>query len=62
MHYVIESESGFDEDAEEEFKTLAEMYKMDVDKVKKLVPLADLKKDKSVEKAMKLVKECAVIK
>ena len=58
----LENIEATDEDAEEEFKTLAEMYKMDVDKVKKLVPLADLKKDKSVEKAMKLVKECAVIK
>ena len=44
------------------FKTLADMYKMELDKVKQLVPIADLKKDKAVEKAMQLVKDQAVIK
>jgi len=64
LEKIVEAESieATDEDAEEEFKTLAEMYGMEIDRVKQLVPIADLKKDKAVEKAMKLVKDSAVIK
>ena len=64
LEKIVEAENieATDEDAEDEFKTLAEMYNMELDRVKKLVPIADLKKDKAVEKAMKLVKDTAVIK
>lgn len=58
----IENTEASDDDVEAEFTKLAEMYKMEADKVKALIPAADLKKDIAVEKAMNLVKESAVIK
>lgn len=50
------------EDIENEFSKIADMYKMDVEKVKKLISEKDLAKDIVVDKAMKLVKETANIK
>ena len=46
-----------DEECEEEYKKLAESYKMDVEKVKELV---DIKGDLQIRKAAKLVAESAV--
>lgn len=51
-----------DEDLEAEYNKLADAYKMDVAKVKKLIPASELTKDTAVGKAMDLVKENAVIK
>lgn len=58
----VENISADDEAVEAEFKKLADMYKMDVDKVKSLIPASELAKDKAVEMAMDLVKESAVVK
>ena len=58
----IENVEVSDEDLNGEYDKLAEMYKMDVEKVKTLVAEEDLKLDVSVSKAMDLVKENAVIK
>lgn len=50
------------EDIENEFSKIADMYKMEVEKVKNLISEKDLSKDIIVDKAMKLVKETANIK
>ncbi len=50
------------EELDEEYGKLAEMYKLDVEKVKELVPTEDITRDVSVSKAMNLVKENANIK
>lgn len=50
-----------DEDIEAEYSRLAEMYSMEVDKVKAAISKDDLAKDLAVEKAMELVKENAKI-
>lgn len=51
-----------DADLDEEYSKMAESYKMEVEKVKAAVPAESLKEDVKVEKALKLVKEKAVIK
>ncbi len=51
-----------DEDVNNEYKKIAEQYKMDVEKVKFLIGEQNLKKDIAVEKAMNLVRESANIK
>ena len=58
----IEKIEVTEEDLGAEYDKMAEMYKMDADKVKSLVPADDLKLDVAVSKAMDLVKENAVIK
>ncbi len=49
-------------DLDEEYSKMAEAYKMEVDKVKAAVPAESLTEDIKVEKALKLVKDKAVIK
>lgn len=49
-------------DLDEEYGKMAEAYKMDIDKVKAAVSAESLTEDIKVEKALKLVKEKAVIK
>lgn len=49
-------------DLDEEYATMAEAYKMDVDKVKSAVPADSLSEDIKVRKALELVKNSAVIK
>lgn len=60
----IAEKQGFtevsDEDVEAEYSRLAEMYKMEADKVKSAISTDDLKKDIAVEKAMDFVKESAI--
>ena len=51
-----------DEELEEEFKSLAETYRMEVEQVKSLIRAEDLKKDLSVGKAVEIIKDSAVIK
>lgn len=58
----LENIEANDEDLEAEFQKLADAYKMDVAKVKELIPASELSKDVAVGKAMDLVKENAVIK
>ena len=57
----LENIQPAEEDLENEYKKLAENYKMDVDKVKKIILAEDLKKDIAVGKAVDFVRENAVI-
>lgn len=50
-----------DEDVEGEYKKIADGYKVEVEKVKKIIAQADIEKDLAVEKAFDLVKEKAVV-
>lgn len=58
----LENIAADDEALEAEYTKLAEMYKMESDKVKSLIPSQELAKDVKVGKAMDFVKENAVIK
>ncbi len=49
-----------DEDVETELKAYADAYGMTIEKIKSLVPVADVKADLACRKAMDLVKETAV--
>lgn len=49
-------------DLDDEYSKMAEVYKMDVDKVKDAVPAESLTEDIKVQKALDLVKNSAVIK
>ena len=49
-------------DLDEEYNKMAEAYKMEVEQVKAAVPAESLTEDVKVEKALKLVKDSAVIK
>lgn len=60
----IAEKEGFvevaDEDLEAEYSKLAEMYNIEVERVKAAIATDDLKKDIAVEKAMDFVKESAI--
>ena len=58
----IEKLEVSDEELENEFKSLSETYKMEVEQIKALVPAENLRKDLAVSKAADLVKDSAVIK
>ena len=47
---------------DEEYKNMADMYKMDAEEVKKIVPLENLSEDLAVQQAMKFIKDNAIIK
>lgn len=51
-----------EEEIEAEYKKMADAYQMDVEKVKEIIPTESVTEDLSVELAMKLVKDNAVIK
>nr|WP_316621607.1 trigger factor [uncultured Ruminococcus sp.] len=51
-----------EEEIEEEYKKVAEMYNMEADKVKEIIPVDSVKEDLSVQLAMKHIKDNAVIK
>lgn len=51
-----------EEEVEAEYKRMADAYQMDVEKVKDIIPAESITEDLSVELAMKLVKDNAVIK
>ena len=51
-----------EEEVEAEYKRMADAYRMDVEKVKDIIPAESITEDLSVELAMKLVKDNAVIK
>lgn len=50
------------EKLEEEYKILAEMHKMDIDKVKKVINAEELKKDLCTDRALEIIKDNAKIK
>ena len=50
-----------EDDIEAEYAKMAELYKMDVEQIKKFVPAEDLSRDLAVEKAMQLIKDNAVV-
>ena len=56
---ALENLVASDEELEDEYKKLAENYKMDVEKVKNLVASEDLAKDIAVEKAIDFVRDHA---
>ncbi|MBQ8967654.1 trigger factor [Ruminococcus sp.] len=58
----VENVQVTDEELEDEFKKLADTYKMEVEQVKSLIRAEDLRKDLSVGKAVDIIKESAVIK
>ena len=51
-----------EEEIEAEYKKMADAYQMDAEKVKEIIPAESITEDLSVELAMKLVKDNAVIK
>ncbi len=63
LEYIAKTENidVTDKEVEDECARLAEMYQMDVEKVKASVPVEELKKDLMVGKAMELVKDNAVV-
>lgn len=50
-----------DEDLEKEYATMAEQYKMDLDKVKAAIPAEAVKNDLRIEKALDLVRDSAKV-
>lgn len=57
----LENIEPSEEEIEAEYAKCADQYKMDVERVKKLIPAKELAKDLAVGKAMELVKDSAVI-
>lgn len=57
----LENIEPSEEEIEAEYAKYADQYKMDVERVKKLIPAKELAKDLAVGKAMELVKDSAVI-
>jgi len=62
LEYIIKAENleVSDEDAEAEYKKMAEQYSMEIEKVKELVPADGMKHDLLMQKAVDLVKENGV--
>lgn len=62
LNAIVDEEKleATDEEAEAEYARIAEQYRMDVDAVKKMIGLDDLKGDLAVRKARKLIAENAV--
>ncbi len=58
---AIENLAVADEEIEEEYKRLGEMYNMEIEKVKQAVDSAAIAEDLKVKKAIELVREKAVI-
>ena len=58
----LENLSATQEELEEKYKSFAEQYKTDIDKVKKIINEKDLLKDIAVEKAIDLLRENCINK
>lgn len=58
----LEGLKAAEEDLDQEYQKIAEQYKMEADKIKELIPAAELEKDICVEKAINLVRDNANIK
>ena len=56
----VENLTVSDEEIEEEFKSLAEQYQLEVDKVKEMVPMGELTGSLTTRKAVKLIADSAV--
>ena len=56
----VEGLTASDEEIEEEFKSLAEQYQLEVDKVKEMVPMAELTGSLTTRKAVKVIVDSAV--
>ena len=56
----LEGITASDEEIEKEYARLAEGYKMDAEKLKGMIPAADVAKDVAVNKAIDLVRDSAV--
>ncbi len=56
----VEGLTATDEEIEEEFKSLAEQYQLEVDKVKEMVPMAELTGSLTTRKAVKVIVDSAV--
>lgn len=59
---ALEELKATEEDLDQEYQKIAEQYKMEADKIKELIPAAELEKDICVEKAINLVRDNANIK
>lgn len=51
-----------EDDLNDEYQKMADMYKMDIEEVKKVLPQENLSEDVAVQKAMQFVKDNAIIK
>lgn len=56
----VEGIEPTEEEIEKEYARLAEAYKMDAEKLKPMIPAADVKKDVAVNKAIDLIRDSAV--
>ena len=56
----VEGLTASDEEIEEEFKSLAEQYQLEVDKVKEMVPMGELTGSLTTRKAVKVIVDSAV--
>ena len=56
----VEGLTASEEEIEEEFKSLAEQYQLEVDKVKEMVPMAELTGSLAARKAVKVIVDSAV--
>ena len=59
---ALEELKAGEEDLNQEYQKIAEQYKMEADKIKELIPAAELEKDICVEKAINLVRDNANMK
>jgi trigger factor len=59
---ALENIEPTEEQIEEEYKKMGEMYQMEADKVKQIIPADSIAEDLKVQLAMDLVKETAVVK
>lgn len=59
---ALEELKAGEEDLNQEYQKIAEQYKMEADKIKELIPAAELEKDICVKKAINLVRDNANIK
>ena len=62
LEKIVEAEglTVTDEEIEEEFKSLAEQYQLEVDKVKEMVPMGELTGSLTTRKAVKVIVDSAV--
>ncbi|MGM9584034.1 MAG: trigger factor [Faecousia sp.] len=62
LEKIVETEglTATDEEIEEEFKSLAEQYQLEVDKVKEMVPIDELTGSLTTRKAVKVIVDSAV--
>ena len=49
-----------EEEVEEYYQQMAEQYEMEAEKIKEIVPVEDMQRDKKFEKAMKIITDSAV--